>query len=252
MSVPSDEPVSAPSAPQVASAEEPGAILEARGLSVGYGAVPVVHGIDIVARRGAITAVLGPNGAGKSTTLLALSGVLTPSSGEIRFEGEIERGSLHARARKGLVFVPEERSIFRSMSVRDNLRVGLGNMAETLAQFPDLNSRLTVRAGLLSGGEQQMLTLGRALSMHPRVLLVDELSLGLAPLIVRRLFGVLRQSADQGMAVLLVEQHVRQVLKIADYVYIMRRGVVELAGPADELRKRIDEIEQLYLSTTHG
>jgi branched-chain amino acid transport system ATP-binding protein len=155
---------------------------------------------------------------------------------------------LHQRANKGLAYVPEERSVFKSMSCRDNLRVGLADPAVALDLFPELRARLKVGGGLLSGGEQQMLALGRALSVHPKVLLVDELSLGLAPIIVRRLFTVLRQAAEQGVGILLVEQHVRQALEIADYAYVMRRGHIEVEGTGINLLGRIDEIERNYMN----
>jgi branched-chain amino acid transport system ATP-binding protein len=225
-------------------------VLEARDVSVGYGGIPVVHALNLQVGAGQVTALLGPNGAGKSTTLLSLAGELSPYSGDIMMNGRIAKSPLHRRVRDGLAYVPEERSILRSMSCRDNLRLGLSDENLTLDLFPELIPRLKIGAGLLSGGEQQMLGLGRALSMKPRVLLVDELSMGLGPLIVRRLFEVLRSAADNGAAVLLVEQHVRQALAISDYAYVMRRGKVELHGPADALLARIDEIEAVYLSAS--
>jgi branched-chain amino acid transport system ATP-binding protein len=226
----------------------PSPVLAAEGLVVGYGSAPVVFGIDIEVRPGQVTALLGANGAGKSTTLLALAGELSPMEGNIRLEGQVVRSPLYRRARKGLVYVPEERSIFRAMSCGDNLRVGRADHRLALEIFPELESHLGTRAGLLSGGEQQMLTLARALSLKPKVLLVDEVSLGLAPLIVLRLFRAIREAANQGAGVILVEQHIRQAMAIADYVYIMRQGRIEIEGPANELMQRIDEIERAYLA----
>jgi ABC-type branched-subunit amino acid transport system ATPase component len=192
--------------------------------------------------------LLGPNGAGKTTTLLTLAGAIPQLGGEVVFLGATTRAPMHRRARKGLGFITEERSVFMGMSTADNLRVAGVDQSDALALFPELRPRLRVRAGLLSGGEQQMLTLARALARKPKLLLADELSLGLAPLIVQRLLEAVRSAADQGVGVLLVEQHVREVMKFADRVYVMRRGRVVLSGTADEVRGRIDEIEQSYMA----
>ncbi len=147
------------------------------------------------------------------------------------------------------MFVTEEKSVFMGLSARDNLRVADVATDAALALFPELERRLSVRAGLLSGGEQQMLTLARALARKPRILLADELSMGLAPLVVKRLLDAVRAAADeQGTAVLLVEQHVRKALKYADRVYVMRRGKIELSGTGAEMRQRTDEIEDQYLT----
>lgn len=223
-------------------------VLKASGLSAGYGEVAVVHDIDLEIRPGEIVALLGPNGAGKSTTLLALAGELAPLTGSVEFDGSKSTDPLFKRARNGLAFVPEERSVFREMSCADNLRVGMADIDAALELFPDLRRRIKVPGGMLSGGEQQMLSLGRALSLKPRILLADELSMGLAPLIVQRLLGAVRAAADQGAGVLLVEQHIRQVLKVADRVHILRRGKIEISGTAAEIWDRLDEIEAAYLS----
>lgn len=228
-----------------------GTAIEACGLSAGYGPQPVVHDIDLVVHPGEVVALLGPNGAGKTTTLLALSGELPALAGEVRRDGRVTTAPLHQRARDGLMFVTEEKSTFMSLSTRDNLRVAGADVDEALALFPELGKRLDVRAGLLSGGEQQMLSLARALCRHPRVLLADELSMGLAPLVVRRLLQAVRDAADsRGTAILLVEQHVRQALRYADRAYVMRRGRIELSGRAEDLRARITEIEDSYLTTS--
>ena len=224
------------------------AVIAAKGLTVGYGAQAVVRDLDLEVRSGEVVALLGPNGAGKTTTLLALSGELEPMGGEVIFKGAPTRAPLHVRARNGLAFVPEERSVFKGLTTRDNIRAGRTRVENVLALFPELEKRLDIRGGLLSGGEQQMLTLGRALSRDPSVLLADELSLGLAPLIVTRLLSAVRAAADRGCAVLLVEQHVRQALRVADRAYVMRRGVIELSGTAPHLLDRIDDIEAQYLS----
>jgi branched-chain amino acid transport system ATP-binding protein len=225
------------------------AILEASGITAGYGPRPVIHAIDIEVHPGEIVALLGANGAGKTTTLLALSGELPLMSGQVLMDGEAETGPLHRRARKGLAYVTEERSVFKGLSLADNLRCGGVEVADALALFPELGPRLRVRGGLLSGGEQQMLTLARALGRRPRLLLADELSLGLAPLVVRRLLDAVRSAAErEGCGVLLVEQHVRKALRYADRAYIMARGRIHMNLPAATARERIAEIEQTYLA----
>jgi branched-chain amino acid transport system ATP-binding protein len=226
------------------------AILETHGLTAGYGTQPVIHDLDILVRPGEVVALLGPNGAGKTTTLLALSGELPTMEGEARLDGKPTKAPLHRRARMGLGFVTAERSVITSISALDNLRVAGADVQMALGLFPELNKVLSTRGGLLSGGEQQMLTLGRALARQPRLLLADELSLGLAPLIVQRLLRAVRDAAQRGCGVLLVEQHVRQALEFADRAYVMRRGRIELSGTGAELRSRINEIEESYLSTT--
>jgi branched-chain amino acid transport system ATP-binding protein len=228
-------------------------MLTAQGVTAGYGPQAVIHDIDLEVRAGEVVALLGPNGAGKTTTLLALSGELPTHAGEVSMDGKATKAALYKRARNGLTFVTEEKSVFMALSTRDNLRVADVDLDDALALFPELEKRLDVRGGLLSGGEQQMLSLARALARKPRVLLADELSMGLAPLIVKRLLEAVREAADcNGTAVLLVEQHVRKALQYADRAYVMRRGRIELSGTAAEMRERIDEIEQHYLSGGSG
>jgi branched-chain amino acid transport system ATP-binding protein len=224
-----------------------GAVLVADGLTVGYGSVPVVEDFHLVVAPGEVVALLGPNGAGKTTTLMALSGQLPPMAGKISFAGLPRRAALHHRARHGLGFVPEERSVFRSMTTRDNLKIGDANMERALSFFPDLEKRLDVRAGLLSGGEQQMLTLGRMLSRRPSLILVDELSLGLAPKTTSRLLETVRRAADDGAAVVLVEQQIVQALRVSDRVLVLRRGRIALTGTSAEMADRMAEIEGAYL-----
>src|SRR5216683_2223738 len=210
-------------------------LIEARAMSAGYGGQPVVHDLDLTVEPGEVVCLLGPNGAGKTTTLLAMSGELPLLGGEVIFDGEPTTAPLYRRARAGLAYVTEERSVFKSLSGFDNLRCGGVTPAEVLALFPELERCLGTRGGMLSGGEQQMLA--------------DELSLGLAPLIVDRLLQAVRAAAsERGMAVLLVEQHARKALRYADRVYVMRRGHIEMALTADEAARRISEIENVYLA----
>ena len=223
--------------------------IEARNLSAGYGKQAVIKNINIVVNPGEVVALLGSNGAGKTTTMLSLSGELSPLEGEVLIDGKPTKAPLHIRAKQGMSYVTEEKSVIMGLSTRDNLRVAKADVDEALRLFPSLDKRIDVRGGSLSGGEQQMLTLARALGRHPKVLLADELSMGLAPLIVQRLLQAVREAADtRGTGVLLVEQHVRQALKYADRAYVMRRGVVELEGTAKELAGRIDEIEATYFA----
>lgn len=223
-------------------------LIEARGMSAGYGKMAVVHEIDLRVGAGEVVALLGPNGAGKTTTLLTLAGELAPLQGEVRFLGKATRAPMHARCRNGLGYVTEERSVIMDMSVADNLRLASVPPAAAFEYFPALEQIMGRRAGLCSGGEQQMVSLARALGRHPKVLLADELSLGLAPLVVVNLLAAVRRAADQGVGVLLVEQHVRQALKIADRVHVMRRGRIVLSGTPGEVVGQLDAIEAAYLT----
>src|SRR3954454_16518817 len=192
-------------------------LLECRGVSAGYGGMVVVRDVDLRVGAGEVVALIGPNGAGETNTLLPLSGDLPVIAGEVRYLGTATKSPLFRRARRGLGFVTEERSVFMRLSVADNLRLARARRADVLELFPELGPLMRRSAGLLSGGEQQMLALARALAREPKLLLIDELSLGLAPLVVRRLLDAVRQAAtDRGLGVLLVEQHVRQALQIAD------------------------------------
>jgi branched-chain amino acid transport system ATP-binding protein len=224
-------------------------VLEARGVTAGYGPQPVIHDIDLEVDAGEVVTLLGANGAGKTTTLLALSGVLPLQKGEVLLSGKLETGPLHKRVRHGMGYVTEERSIFKTLSLIDNLKCGGVQVSDALELFPELEKRLHVRGGLLSGGEQQMLSLSRALCRKPNLLLVDEMSLGLAPLIVERLLKAVRQAAaERGCGVLLIEQHARKALHYADRVYVMGRGRLEMNVTAAEARARIGEIEATYLA----
>jgi branched-chain amino acid transport system ATP-binding protein len=223
-------------------------ILAAESIVAGYGDVRVLRDVDIAIGAGEVVALLGANGAGKTTTLLALSGELHLMAGHVRWQGRTSREKLYRRARQGLAFVTEERSVFMRLTGEENLRLGKGGVKGALAVMPDLERLLDRPAGLMSGGEQQFLTLARALATKPSVLLADELSLGLAPIMVETLLSKIREAADQGTGVLLVEQHIGSALSVADRVYVMQRGRIVLQGPADEIRARLDEVEDSYLS----
>ena len=226
-------------------------LLECRGLAAGYGAVAVVRDLDLRVDRGEIVALIGPNGAGKTTTLLTIAGELPVIDGEVVFGGAPTKAPLFRRARQGMGYVTEERSVFMGLTTEQNLRVAGVSPADAVAIFPDLEPLMGRTAGLLSGGEQQMLTLARAVARSPELLLVDELSLGLAPIVVKRLLQTVQRVAeDRSTGILLVEQHVRQALRIAHRVYVMQRGRIVISGTAEDVAGRIDEIEATYLSGT--
>ncbi|MFN8017571.1 MAG: ABC transporter ATP-binding protein [Acidimicrobiales bacterium] len=235
------------------------AVLRIEGLVAGYGGVAVVHGIDLEVASGEVVALLGPNGAGKTTTLLAASGLADQMGGTIEVLGEPAatraRGTWR-QARRGMAHVPEDRGLFFDLTAAENLRLGrpTGRDATVVPDeqlfewFPALGRILDRKAGLLSGGEQQMLALARAVVGRPRLLLVDEMSLGLAPIIVESLLPVLRSIAQETDAgVLLVEQHVALVLEVADRAYLMRQGHVAFSGTAAEMAEQRAEIEAGYL-----
>ena len=230
-----------------------GALLSIEGMSAGYDEAAVVRGLDIRVDAGEIVALLGPNGAGKTTTLRAISGLVHPMEGRILYHGsDLERMSPSARARDGIAHVPEGRGIFFGLTVAEHFR--LGHRGETLdadaayRYFPALSELKERRAGLLSGGEQQMLAVGRALARHPKLLLLDELSLGLAPVIVERLLPVVRDYArESGCGVLLVEQHVQLALTIADRGYVLSHGEILMHEKAEALRANRQLLVASYL-----
>ena len=222
------------------------ALIEVSGLRVSYGVIEAVKGIDLKLERGKITTLLGANGAGKSTTLLALSGLLRPDRGSIRFDGvELSNLPSHRIVADGLVQVPEGREILTTLTVRENLLLGayrrtaqqeIGADLENLLElFPRLRERVDGAAGNLSGGEQQMLAVARALMAKPRLLLLDEPSMGLAPLLVQEIFRTLGELNERGLTIFLVEQNVRQALKIAHHAYVMENGRIVLSGASAEL-----------------
>jgi ABC-type branched-subunit amino acid transport system ATPase component/branched-subunit amino acid ABC-type transport system permease component len=223
-------------------------LISTEDLTVGYNSQPAVRDLNLEVGRGEVVALIGANGAGKSTTLLALAGELRPLSGKVTWRGSDGRSPLHKRATEGLRYITEERSVFMSMTVEQNLALGRGEPERCYELFPELSELRNRRAGLLSGGEQQMLTLGRALAGGADFLLADELSLGLAPLVSERLLRAVREAADDGLGVVLVEQHVRQALAVADRVYVFQRGRVVLSGSAAEMGDQLERIEASYLS----
>jgi len=232
--------------------------LEITGLSAGYNGVAVVRDLSLTVHGGEVVVLLGPNGAGKTTTLLTVSGLLPIISGDIQVLGRsVTHQAAHKIARSGLAHVPEDRSLFFQLTVAENLRLGAarGNseIAHALRYFPALENLMDRRAGLLSGGEQQMLAMGRALTVPPKLLIVDELSLGLAPIIVERLLPVLRAVADEtGAGVLLVEQHVDLALAIADRAYVLSHGDLVLASDAQHLRDNRHLLEKSYVGGAVG
>jgi branched-chain amino acid transport system ATP-binding protein len=227
-----------------------GPILEARGVCAGYGSVPVVQDLNLEVRRGEMVALLGVNGAGKTTTVRALSGQIKPTSGEVRFHGSPTTAPLHKRTRAGMRLITEERSVIMGLTTAENLRLGGQRTERCLELFPELERLMDRKAALLSGGEQQILTLARAIAAEPDVLLADELSLGLAPLVCERLLVALRAAADDGTGVLLVEQRVRDALEFADRAYVLSGGTVVISGSASEIAGRMDEIERTYLDSS--
>jgi branched-chain amino acid transport system ATP-binding protein len=227
--------------------------LRTQRLSVGYQGVAIVSDLNLTVAPGEVVVLLGRNGAGKTTTLHTIAGLLPPLTGDVYLGGQHAEGPLYKRARNGLGLVTEDRAIIRRLSVQDNLRVGGVELDRALAIFPELGPLRRRKAGLLSGGEQQMLALSRALAKGPRVLLADELSFGLAPLVVVRLLEAVRAVArEHGTGVLLVEQHATAALRFADRGYVIADGRISMDGSATELRQRIGEIEESYLTAPGG
>ena len=223
-------------------------ILEVRDLCVSYGKVEALHHVTLKVRPGEIVTVIGPNGAGKTTLLSAIMGVLPFTQGEISYQGQANRHiDIEEMVARGMTLVPEKRELFGEMSVEDNLllgafmrrRLGFRDERQTLDKvfgiFPRLKERHQQSAGTLSGGERQMLAVGRALMAQPKILMLDEPSLGLAPLIVREIFRVIADLRDLGVAILLVEQNARAALQVSDYGYVLETGEVALEGPSDQL-----------------
>jgi branched-chain amino acid transport system ATP-binding protein len=249
-------------------------ILQVKNLVVDYGIIRAIKGIDLNVKKGSIVAILGANGAGKSTTIRSINGIVKPKSGKILFDGENITGMApYKLAKKGIIQSPEGRMILRGLTVEENLLVGAYSLKATkidgdadgaspkrissrqLTQqsleevytiFPVLQERRRQQASTLSGGEQQMLAIGRALMGRPTLLLLDEPSLGLAPLIVKDIFGIIRKIKEQGNTILLVEQNAYQTLKIADYIYVMELGKIKTEGVASDLLKD-EQLVKAYL-----
>ena len=231
-------------------------MLELIDLHVAYGNIRALQGISIRVEAGELVALIGSNGAGKSTTLKTISGLLRPTSGQILFEGtDISRSSTDAIVSLGISQCPEGRRVFGRLTVRENLLLGgitrpiaevRADIGRITALFPRLGERMTQLGGTLSGGEQQMLAIGRALMSRPRLLILDEPSLGLAPLMVERIFEVINDLKREGLTILLVEQNVHHALDSADRAYVLESGLITLEGPADVLR-RDPQVEHSYL-----
>jgi branched-chain amino acid transport system ATP-binding protein len=229
-------------------------LIEATSLTCGHGNVPVVRDLNMTVGEGEVVCLLGANGAGKTTTLLTIAGALPVLGGEVSVMGEpVLKARPHEVARRGLGIVPEGRGLFYKLTVADNLRLRRHRQSQVgvdavLGYFPALRNLMSRRAGLLSGGEQQMLALAGALIADPKVVMLDEMSLGLAPIIVEQLLPTVRQIADErGMAVLLVEQHVLAALKVADRGYVLAHGEVVAEGDSAQLRKDAELLEASYL-----
>jgi branched-chain amino acid transport system ATP-binding protein len=230
-------------------------ILELRNVRAGYGSIDVLHGVNLSVRAGEVVALLGPNGAGKSTTIKVNSGLLRPSAGQLIVAGrDVTGASAGALARAGLCTIPEGRGIFPNLTVRENLLMAtfaghkLSDIEEsTYSRFPRLGERRTQLAGTMSGGEQQMLSLARALATKPAILLLDELSMGLAPIIVAELYNQVAAIAAEGVSVLVVEQFARTVLGVADTAVLLAHGSVRMSGKASEIGD--DVLAGAYLGT---
>ncbi len=230
-------------------------LLEVTGLVAGYGAISAVKGIELTVNEGEIVTLIGSNGAGKSTTLRAISGIIRSRSGRISFKNSpIEKLEPHRIVNLGVSHVPEGRGIFQRMSVHDNLLLGAYQRRDDLSSdldrvytlFPRLKERLSQHGGTLSGGEQQMLAIGRALMARPRLLLLDEPSMGLSPLLVETIFATISEIRAQGATVLLVEQNALMALEIADRAYVLESGVITLKGTGAELAQN-DSVRRAYL-----
>ncbi len=232
-------------------------LLSVEGLEAGYGEVQVLWGLSLQARRGKLTAIVGANGAGKTTTLRAVAGTLNPWGGRVTLDGQdVTRVPSHVKAARGLALVPEGRQLFSMMSVAENLELGAfsprgsRSYAERLEQvftlFPRLAERARQRAGTLSGGEQQMVAIARGLMSDPQILIIDELSLGLAPVVVYQLLATLKQLKQNGLTILLVEQNVHLALAVSDYAYVVAEGRIFTEGLPAELTAN-PEIRRAYL-----
>jgi branched-chain amino acid transport system ATP-binding protein len=236
-------------------------VLVLKDVHARYGAITALRGISIELKEGELVALLGVNGAGKSTTLATISGVMRPWQGEIQFQGKSILGNTPEQiARLGIALVPEGREIFPSLTVEENLRLGAfirkdraeykRNLEEVFGLFPVLKERLQQPGGTLSGGEQQQLAIGRALMSSPRLLMLDEPSLGLAPALVDQIFELIARLHQRGVTILMVEQNVDRSLEIVDRAYVLRTGLIESQGTPEQLRTHAD-IEGIYMGDKH-
>lgn len=232
-------------------------VLEVRNLSAGYGEVQILWDVSLRLDRGKLTSLVGSNGVGKTTLLRSVMGLLKPWQGSVAFDGrEVTRSSPHAKAAQGIVLVPEGRQLFTEMSVYENLEMGAfsgrakaryrQNLDRVYEMFPRLKERQHQKSGTLSGGEQQMLAVARGLMAEPEILMVDELSLGLAPFLVLELFEILQRLKADGLTMLLVEQNVQMALAVSDYAYVLADGRVALEGPSRDVAKN-KEVREAYL-----
>lgn len=226
-------------------------VLQLDGVTVSRGAGPVISDVSLAVRSGEVTAIVGPNGAGKTSLLESISGVIRPSGGTITIDGvDVTKATRGARAKQGIVHVEQGRTIFPSLTVRENLELTARtreSFDEVLAFFPELEKRLSSRSELLSGGEQQMVVLGRAFAAKPKALLIDEMSLGLAPVVFMRLIPIVQQIAATGVGVLLVEQFAHLALGIATDAYVFTSGRISYAGPAAALVGDTERLQRAYL-----
>ena len=238
-------------------APPPAPVLEVRDVELGYGELRVVHGVSLIVGPNELVGLVGGNGSGKSTILRAVSGMIRPWGGEIRFLGErVDGRTPHEMAALGIAHVPMGRQLFPDMSVEENLSLGAylpdararraERFEEVYSLFPDLRDKRGLMAGALSGGQQQMIAIARALMMGPKLLIMDEPSLGLAPLLVREVMGVIRRVADTGLPILLVEQNVRQVLRVSDRAYVLENGHLATHGASADLMDD-PEVRRAYL-----
>jgi branched-chain amino acid transport system ATP-binding protein len=233
-----------------------GALLECRSLTAGHGRVAAIRNVEVTVEAGRVMAIVGPNGAGKTTLLATIAGLLPPLEGTMVMDGTaLKAGQPAAANRAGVVLVPDDRALFTTLTTAQNIELARKRSSRParamLEHFPALEARWKVKAGQLSGGEQQMLAMARALIQDPKVLLVDEMSMGLAPIIIETLLPIVRRVADEdGAAVVLVEQHVALALEVADDVMVLSHGEVVLQAPASKLAGRPDILEAAYLGGT--
>jgi branched-chain amino acid transport system ATP-binding protein len=236
-------------------------LLEVKDLSVHYGAICALHNISFALNSGEIVTLIGANGAGKSTTLKTIAGLVKPTSGKIKFQGKVLNDiPAHSIARLGIAYVPEGRKPFANLTVYENLRLGAYSLnrkeeieralTRVFQSFPRLKERLAQPAGTLSGGEQQMLAMGRGLMAKPKLLMLDEPSMGLSPILVSEIFAIIKEINEQGTTILLVEQNANMALSIAHRGYVLETGQITLAGSAKELREN-PKVKSAYLGESH-